>query len=91
MYNLNDIEKNEKNAFLSIINNRGLVLRIIDSKLHVFNIDQECVFVKDVCDLSINDVSDILSISIVESKYVYYLIDIAYDNDCKKLCKKKSL
>lgn len=90
MYNLSFIEEIEKNAFLNIINNRGLIPKIIDDKLFVFNMNHECFCVKNVSDLCINDINDIFNISIVESKYIYYLIDIAYNNE-KGYCKKKSL
>lgn len=90
MYNLSFIEEIEKDAFLSIINNRGLIPKIINNELFVFNRNLECFCVKNVSDLCINDINDIFNISIVESKYIYYLIDIAYNNE-KGYCKKKSL
>jgi len=90
MYNLSFIEEIEKDAFLSIINNRGLIPKIINNELFVFNRNLECVYVKNISDLCINDINDIFNISIVESKYIYYLIDIAYNNE-KSYCKKKSL
>lgn len=91
MYNLNFIEENEKNEFLNIINNKGLVPIIINGILVVFDRNSEYIFVYDIDDLCVNDINDILSISIVDSKYVYYLIDIAYQNCEKSKCKKKSL
>ena len=93
MYKLNFIEESERNSLLFIISSRGLYPQIIDCQLIVFDSDMHVVFKKNISDLCFNDVSDILGISVVNSKFVYYLLDIALENslDANEKCKKKSL
>lgn len=89
MYYLNDIEINEKNNLLYILNKKGLYPKIINDELFVICSDN-VVFRKKVESLFINDLIDIIGLSVSDSKYLYYLIDIAYDNSVSKV-KKKSL
>ncbi len=89
MYYLNDIEINEKNNLLYILNKKGLYPKIINGELFVICSDN-VVFRKKVESLFINDLIDIIGFSVSDSKYLYYLIDIAYDNSVSKV-KKKSL
>ena len=90
MFNLNYIEQVEKNELLFILNNNGVVPYVDGDKLIILNSS----FEMSICDFSINHLNSILGTSIVDSKYVYYFISIAYDNayfndDVKR--KKKSL
>ena len=89
MYYLNDIEINEKNNLLYILNKKGLYPKIVNGELFVICSDN-VVFRKKVESLFINDLIDIIGFSVSDSKYLYYLIDIAYDNSVSKV-KKKSL
>lgn len=94
MYNLNFIEENEKNEFLNIVYNKGLIPVISDNKLFILNTSFDCVFCKDISEVNINNLSDVLGITIVDSKYIYYLFDSAYYNNREGLgsiYKKKSL
>ena len=91
MYNLNLIEQNEKNDFLNIVYNKGLMPVISGDKIFVLNTNFDCVFRKKIDDVSVNDLSDLLGITIVDSKYIYYLFDSAYYNNRGGLGKRKSL
>ncbi len=94
MYELSFSEMEERDCLLTILYNRGLIPVIYGSKLIVYNTDFECLFKKKIDDLFINDICDILNVFVTDSKYIYYLIDIAYENSKVKSfqkCKKKSL
>lgn len=91
MYNLNLIEENEKNDFLGIVYRKGLIPVISGDKLFVLNTNFDCIFRKKIDDVSVNDLSDLLGITIVDSKYKYYLFDSAYRNNRDGLGKRKSL
>lgn len=84
MYNLNLLEEFEKESLLNILKGRGFSVSITDGLFRVIKSDNFVVFEKRVDELNIFDVCDFLGISVVDDKYVYYLIDHAYDCECKK-------
>jgi len=87
MYNIDILDKNNKQSLLYILNNMGL-FPYIDGNDIVIDKDKRIVLKKNKDYLFINDLVD-LGINVVDSKYIYYLIDIAFDNSVK--VKKKSL
>ena len=85
MYKIDDFNKSD---LLFLLVKRNYVPYIIDNNLVIYN-NAEIIFSKDKDCLGINDLIDILDIQFCDSKYVYYLVDIAFDNSSKD--KKKSL
>ena len=90
MYNLDFIDNKNRDNLLFVLNKRGLVPYIFGDRLYVFYKDS-VIFIKKVDELFINDINDILNLSIVDSRYLYYFLDIASDNSNKVKRKKKSL
>ncbi len=83
MYNMSFLENIERDNFLNILNNKGIYCYVADDWIYISvmgNLVHEC----SVSSLLLNDICDILGISIVDNKYLYYFIDIAYDNSPKK-------
>lgn len=78
------MEETDRNNLLYVLKCKGLSPCIIQNKLVIFR-GEQVVFAKEVSELFINDLVD-LGINVCDSKYVYYLIDIA-----KNPGKRKSL
>lgn len=92
MYNYDIIEEARRNNLLFLLSNKGLFPYIKNDVIFIRH-RTKIVFRKNVSDFGVNDVSDILGISIVDSVYAYYFLDIARDNGAstKSYSKKKSL
>lgn len=92
MYIYDLINEEKKNNLVFILSNKGLFPFVKDDVLFIRFKDKN-IFQKNVGDFCINDLSDILEISIVDSTYLYYFLDVARENgdSMKSYSKKKSL
>ena len=92
MYKYDIIEENKKNYLMFILCNKELFPFVEDDTIFI-RFRNRNIVKKSIDDFGINDLSDVLGISIVDSVYVYYFLDIAKDNgvSMKEYCKKKSL
>ena len=88
MYSIDDLDKNNEQKLLYILKRKGLFTYIDGNDIVVVGKNKRIVLKKNKDDLFINDLVD-LGINEVDSKYIYYLLDIASDNSVK--VKKKSL
>lgn len=87
MYNMSFFESIERDNFNNILKNKGIYCYIYDECIFI-SVFGKLVFECSVSDLLLNDICDILGISLVDNKYLYYFLDIAYSNSYSK---KKSL
>lgn len=90
MYNFDVIGNIEKDNLMYILNNKNLFPCIEENELVIY-FDNDIIFKKNIDNLSFFDVSSILGFPVIDSRYVYYLISIAYDNSNSKKYIKKSL
>jgi len=87
MYNMSFLENIERDNFLNILNNKGIYCYVDNDSIYI-SVLGKLVHECSVSNLFLNDICDILGISIIDNKYLYYFLDIAYDNSFDK---KKSL
>lgn len=94
MYVYDLIDGVAMNDLSILMSNRGLISYVDGNMLYVCDQEYNNIFCGKIDSMSIFDVNNILSTSLIDSKYLYYFIDIARNNsslDVSGKTKKKSL
>lgn len=92
MYTYDIIEETKKDYLLMILSNKELFPFVRDDYI-IVRFRDRVIYRDKIVNFGINNISDVLGISITDSVYLYYFLDIARDNGAsmKTYNKKKSL